>query len=838
MAREKRSILSYFPYEAPRPQQAEALLALEKYWDKYDIFVIVAPTACHGKGERVLLYNGQSCAVEDVRVGDVLIGPDSLPRVVLNCTSGIDSLYKVSEKRECGNNFIFTGNHTLSLRTYVESTRRSDRDSGNRWSIRYENVTINDWLKLSKTGKHVRKLWKPESVQFQPDNTKEIIPPYILGAWLGDGSSASPALTTMDSEMEAAWREFGSHFGLTQVRKDGREGSKASTYHLSVKKGHSNPITSELRTMGVYNHKHIPERYIRKSYSERMELLAGLMDTDGNFNPDKNSAEITQKSLELTKDILKLVRSLGFSGQYSLKPVNGTPYYRITFSGKHLTEIPLRIQRKRIAVNTKRDMKYSAFTVESIGSGEYFGFTVTGDSLYLMEDFTVTHNCGKSALSKTIAAWRFNSAIITPTNLLVQQYSDEFPGIGKLFKRELYRCPRFANGELSCETANRKYGRKKMGCNLDCEYLTDNRRARGRGYFVCNYYTYMANKLFKPTLIIDESHNIIKVVQDMSGQKLWRHDWHYPWDMWTHGDILNWVESRDDRPEVLQGLHDEITSQAPRYIIKRGYEMWNVTNPPEERELLSMLPVDVRDAPPYLWPNQVGKIVLLSATISYKDIESLGLDRRRTLYLEVDSPIPSSNRPIITDFVATVNRSNLKEATITMANRIVSDYLPRYEGKKGVIHATYAQAKLFREMFAGNVRFMFHDRSNTRAQYQAFLDAPVESGMVFVASGLYEGIDLAEDLGRWQIITKVPWLSLGDPAIKYKSELDSGWYLWQTLKTVCQACGRICRTPTDQGDTIVMDGSFDRLVKQSDSYGLIPSWWREALPDQYKGEIK
>ena len=444
---------------------------------------------------------------------------------------------------------------------------------------------------------------------------------------------------------------------------------------------------------------------------------------------------------------------------------------------------------------------------------------------------------GKSAIAKTIAAWRFNSSIIAPTNLLVQQYADAFPGIGKLFKRELYQCPRFANGEMTCAAASKQFDRKKLGCNMDCTYLTDNRRARGRGYFVCNYYTYLANKLFKPTLIIDEAHNIIKVIQDMSGQKLWRHDWKYPWDMWTHGDVLNWVESIEDKPEVLQGLHDEITSITPRYIIMRGYEVWNKTNPPEERELLSMLPVDVRDSPPYLWPSQVGKIVLLSATISYKDIESLGLDRRRTLYLEVDSPIPSSNRPIITDIVASVNRSNLREATISMSRKIIEEYLPRYAGKKGVIHATYTQAKLFRELFCGNDRFIFHDRTNTRSQYQAFINAPPSSGLVFVASGLYEGIDLAEDLGRWQIITKIPWLSLGDPAIKYKSEIDSAWYLWNTLKTLCQACGRICRTPTDNGDTIIMDGSFDRLVRQSSKYGLIPGWWEDALPKEYKGEL-
>jgi len=450
--------------------------------------------------------------------------------------------------------------------------------------------------------------------------------------------------------------------------------------------------------------------------------------------------------------------------------------------------------------------------------------------------------CGKSCISKTLASWRYNAAIITPTNLLVNQFIDEFPDTNRLFKREMYNCPRFANGGMSCATANSKYGRAKMGCNKDCAYLHDNGRVRGRGSFVSNYYIYMANKLFKQNLIIDEAHGIIKVVQEMSGQKLWKHDYRYPWDMWTHGDILRWAERAQkentdcgkDPDEMLDALREEITSQNPRYIIKRGYDLWARSSPPEERELLTMLPVDVRDAPPFLWPAQVQKIVLMSATISYKDIESLGLDRRRTLYLEVDSPIPAASRPIITDYVANVNRNNLREATLAMATRILEDYVPRYVGKKGIIHATYAQAKIFREVFGGDERFIFHDKTDTRQKYQEFLDSPPESGRVFVASGLYEGIDLAEDLGRWQIITKIPWLNLGDPAIRYKAENDPAYYVWDALKNTMQACGRICRGPEDQGDTIIMDSSFTRMVQQGEKYGLIPRWWKEALPEEFQ----
>jgi len=444
---------------------------------------------------------------------------------------------------------------------------------------------------------------------------------------------------------------------------------------------------------------------------------------------------------------------------------------------------------------------------------------------------------GKSSILKTVAAWRNNASIIVPTNILVSQMAAAFPGMQKLQKRALYKCPRFGDGRMSCEEAYKKYGGKKLGCNRECDYLKDNARARGRGYGVYNYYTYMANKLYKPTLLVDEAHNILKVLQDLGAQKIWRHDYKYPWDMWTGGDILKWLEdieagmlNEEPLPEVLQGLREELTSSSPRYIIKRGKDLWARTSPPEERELLTMLPVDTSDAPPVLWPGgKISKIVLLSATISYKDIEGMGLGKRRTLYLEASSPIPSSNRPIIRDYVGNVNRANLREQTLAMCKKIEDEYLTRFAGSKGVIHATYQQAKIFREYFGDNERFIFHTKDDTKERFKDFCEAPPESGKILVASGLYEGIDLVEDLGRWQIIAKIPWLSLGDPAIKYRSGQDEAWYIWEALKVTMQCCGRICRTPTDNGETFVLDSGFERLYSQARRFDLVPKWWDDAI---------
>ena len=92
---------------------------------------------------------------------------------------------------------------------------------------------------------------------------------------------------------------------------------------------------------------------------------------------------------------------------------------------------------------------------------------------------------------------------------------------------------------------------------------------------------------------------------------------------------------------------------------------------------------------------------------------------------------------------------------------------------------------------------------------------------------MYEGIDLPEDLGRWQIIVRTPWKSLADPAIRHKAGLDPEWFHWESLKDLIQACGRICRTPTDFGATYILDAAAQRLIDGAP--GLIPHWFRDAL---------
>ena len=173
-----------------------------------------------------------------------------------------------------------------------------------------------------------------------------------------------------------------------------------------------NLVLDSLRALDLIYNKHIPQQYKTASVKDRFELLAGLLDTDGHLSTHAYPKyEITQKNQQLAEDIAFLARSLGFA--VTIKPkkahcfVNGVKrvgdYFRVNISG-NLSRIPMRIERKKSTFDSTRNFLNTNFTVTPIGEGEYFGFSVDGDHLFLLANFIVTHNswwlthCGKQAL--------------------------------------------------------------------------------------------------------------------------------------------------------------------------------------------------------------------------------------------------------------------------------------------------------------------------------------------------------------------------------------------------------------------------------------------------------
>lgn len=325
---------------------------------------------CLHPDTKVLLWEGGYKLAKNIVVGDMLIGDDSLPRTVYSTVKGQEMMYKIKQHK--GDDYTVNESHILSLKIsghkdwcwyekkkeycvwwfersvmkfhnkcfgpdYGNEEERLSAMNRFRDTIADDNtldITVKQYLNLNKTTQAVLKGYKV-GVDFPCQYVS--IDPYLLGAWLGDGHSNGLGFINVDEE----------------------------------------------------KNKHIPNCYLHNSKDTRLQLLAGLIDTDGHLIDDCCCYEIIQKRKRLAEDIAYLCRSLGFF----VSLVKTGTHYKCVISGDYVYTIPCLLQRKVVIPRTqKKDVMITNIDVEKLEVGEYCGFTIDGNRRFLLGDFTVTHN--------------------------------------------------------------------------------------------------------------------------------------------------------------------------------------------------------------------------------------------------------------------------------------------------------------------------------------------------------------------------------------------------------------------------------------------------------------
>lgn len=389
-------------------------------------------------------------------------------------------------------------------------------------------------------------------------------------------------------------------------------------------------------------------------------------------------------------------------------------------------------------------------------------------------------------------------------------------GLFTLKKKTEYRCVQNHTADnRSC--AERQKDDESL-CH-GCVFTAACRKARALPSRVQNYHSYMANKLYSSILIADEAHLLLRMLRDLSSKKLWYRDYKFPHNVRTYEQLLIWARERHESmpaDKKLKTLLGDLESGRNHYLVEKGEDLLYG----KKESLLRLLPIDTSASPPILWPNgKVDKIILLSATIGMKDVEQMGLANRRLSWISVPSPILPWRRPVIADSVSTLSYG-ASEDNFERLGAYCNEIVQMFKGYNGLIHLPYSLADKM-QFYLQDERYIFHNSMNKMEKFREFTES---TDKVLVCSGLYEGIDLPGDAGRFQIIGKIPWPSLADPAMKYLAETDRERYQWDTLRTVVQAAGRICRLVDDVGYTFCPDKSFERLPP-----GLFPGYFKDAV---------
>jgi orc1/cdc6 family replication initiation protein len=405
----------YLPHQIPH-REAQ-LKKLELYFQSVaqnaskasQVVMITGPVGCHRKGQLVLMFDGTMKRVEDVVEGDLLMGPDSTSRKVLETVRGFGRMVAVQPIK--GRPFVVSEDHILTV--IQTRLRTSPRKPSEDTEGIIKDIQVSDLLRLPRWLVGPRALYKlvRTGVDF-PRIPEGPVDPHFLGVYLGDGGSThgNIGITSADAEIAGIVREQSERYA-SKVRQ--YPAGEAQQYMLTVGKrgGRTllNGLARDLMALGLYKivseSKFIPLQYKFGSRKTRLEVLAGLLDTDGHLQ--SGCFDFITKSMQLAEDTAFVARSLGFYAFVREKRSHDRfghegLYYRVGISGE-ISKIPTRIRRKQaLPRRQKKSVLRTGFTLKPLGAEEYFGFRVDGDQRYLLDDFTVTHNSGKTMLAKKL----------------------------------------------------------------------------------------------------------------------------------------------------------------------------------------------------------------------------------------------------------------------------------------------------------------------------------------------------------------------------------------------------------------------------------------------------
>lgn len=387
----------------------------------------------------VLMHDGDTKKIKNVRVGDELASPDGNAVIVTEIEKTQKEMYHVYPVK--GSPYTISADHKLMLKTshtsaiylnklktsyiidWIEKFHRLRKSfslkkfgSKKRAFVAVKNflkneipsrsdhtqngdilkIPVEDFCDLSNK---MQRLYKGFSLGIDFEEKNMEFDPYVLGYWLGDGTSRDTGITTAEPEIVEYFENFAEEHGL--IFKN--QGKNKYAYRVSSgQHGGSpgrNPFMNFLKSQNLIYNKHIPDDYKFNSREVRLEVLAGLVDSDGYYG--NGCYEFTFKSEKLADDIIFLSRSLGFKAEKrkvkktctnsSCGRVTGT-YYRFFIYGEGLHKVISRLDRKMASKRKQiKNASVTGLTILWNGIKDCYELKTNSNSLLLLDDFTIVH---------------------------------------------------------------------------------------------------------------------------------------------------------------------------------------------------------------------------------------------------------------------------------------------------------------------------------------------------------------------------------------------------------------------------------------------------------------
>ena len=485
---------------------------------------------------------------------------------------------------------------------------------------------------------------------------------------------------------------------------------------------------------------------------------------------------------------------------------------------------------------------------------------------------------GKSHVAMALARWSGDAYLLTSQKLLQDQYEREFGADLQLVKgRDNYVCERYPDQRVP---TSRGMCRRPRGPVCQCPYARAKSAALAGPIFCTNtaYFAtlrhWRAEQLRKRRiLIVDEAHNLEAQLVNVFTVA-------FPPEQakaWFGGPLPRLDSAEDyralmrDHLERMEGQLETVTraleimrpadvpaetflrmppSRAEqelmaereslesalarvRFFVDADDREWIVRYPAEPFATLELVPLSVASMAADLLGESAELVVLSSAYLGHRRViaECFGLDESKLRSFASDSPFTVDQRRIEYRPVGALSKATLARLEPALFAEVAA-IMAAHPREKGLIHApSYAAGRrLVAHLAAGEPmlsrRLIWVDSTEAKARaLELHRASPMPT--VLVSPSLREGVDLPDDFLRFQVVTKLPYPDLGDPWTAARQTRDPRWYALETAKALVQAYGRSCRHAEDHGVTYILDGQFERFLRQYRV--LLPPWFLDAV---------
>jgi len=478
--------------------------------------------------------------------------------------------------------------------------------------------------------------------------------------------------------------------------------------------------------------------------------------------------------------------------------------------------------------------------------------------------------CGKSAVAATISHWSAINSVTTPEmqagayilttqKILQNQYEKDFSPYAKSIKSaSAYTCNRL---NTNCSEANKLFkitSEAKQpidnACYDKCVYKVAKKDFINSQIGITNFAFFMNDALYakaiqkRTLLVIDECHNLesslcslidihlngntikkllnieLPKIKTLSQLQYWLQNTAVDALVIEISKIKSSLSNASKHENINESLLVSLTSTLEQLLklsvkIKRFLQTiddsWVICDEStEDNVIIKIKPTDITQIAKDVLFKYSQRILMMSATICNPNVMAKTLGINKFNYYSMPSPFDPKNRPVHYMPIGKMSNAHF-DTSMPILIEAIKEIILQHKNQKGIVHTgNYKISKALSQIFTGK-QFIFHDDSNRDLALEKHLLSPEPT--VLFSPSMTDGVDLHDDLSRFQIICKLPYPNLMDPWVKKRCEQDAQWYKWKTAAHIAQSVGRSIRHENDWAITYILDSCWDQFIKQSSS---------------------